>query len=173
MILGIITVVVIFIILPITIYVWLKKKNKQEDNDRIMLIDKTFSGWVQKYKSHNLIMPELNFDKYLDNRKGKTKYIRMKSGDYYITEFFEKDFNSQLKLRKYIETFGEKDGLNYFNNGFCLGLPKDKIIAVLGNPVDTRTEQLKTKTKQTLYYSHIKSNNFYVFDNDELVKIVI
>ena len=30
----------------------------------------------------------------------------------------------------------------------------------------------KNKNKETLYYSYTKSENFYVFDDDVLVKIV-
>lgn len=144
----------------------------KEEKKRKVDIDNSFQNWVDKYQQEKLTMPDLPHDKYLNVKDSKSKYTRMKNNSYYIDYFYNKDFNSQIYLRKLVSIFGEEDGKRYFKYGFELGLKKQDIVAVLGQPKYYKKEILKTKVKETLYYSSIKSENFYVFDDEILIKIV-
>ncbi len=169
--LGALMITIIFLFIVITpIVLFIKYKIKKEDKQRFVDIDISMELWKQVYQKENFKMPELTFDKYLDVKKSENKYIRMKKNTYHIDDFYEKDFNSHLRLREYCKVFGEVKGVEYFNNGFELGLTKTDIITILGQPKESKKEVLKTK--ETLYYSYIKSDNYYVFDDDILVKIV-
>jgi hypothetical protein len=163
----------ILIVLPfILVYLWIKKKSKQEEEKRKLDIDKSLENWESIYKKEKLKMSDLPHDKYLNVKDSKSKYTRMEKYTFFIDDFYQKDLDSKIYFRSLINVFGEDKGKQYFESGFELGLNKQDILTVLGKPKEWKKEILKTKTKETLYYSYTKSENFYVFDDDVLVKIV-
>lgn len=173
----IITLTLIIVVFTPIILV-IKYKLKKEEKQRKIDIDKSLSKWNDKFKEEGF---EEFFPKVL-NPYGLTKQdlgyrgresTRKNKGDISDFElFFKNNFEVLLLRKKYLDYFGKQKGLQYFENGFELGLGKQDILSVLGEPKDYKKEVLKTKVKETLYYSNIKSDNFYVFDDEVLVKIV-
>lgn len=168
---------IIIVFTPIVLFIRYKLKN--EEKQRKIGIDEVLSIWKEKFKIEGFdeFFPEVL--KPYDLTKGhlgnnsvrqSTRKSLANFSDFVL--FFDKHFNLLLLRKKYIEYFGEKNGIKYFENGFELGLNKQDILYVLGQPKDYKKETLKTKVKETLYYSYTKSDNFYVFDDEVLVKIV-
>ena len=90
-----------------------------------------------------------------------------------VEEFYKTIYNSEILKKELINKHGLEKANALICKNYAIGeTTKDDILSIRGYCRDTKVEQLKTKTKTTLYYGFDKSNDYYVFDNELLVKYV-
>lgn len=96
------------------------------------------------------------------------------------SNFEQERFDSRLKSA--IEMKGRYDflegkygidkALKMIKHEYWIGMSKDELIDCKGNPHKIEKEELKTKVKETYIYGNKNSGDYFVFENDAIVKIV-
>jgi hypothetical protein len=92
-------------------------------------------------------------------------------------EIIDKLYSTILKAEELKENLIKEHGVEkanaLINKKYVIGQTTiDDITSIRGVCLKVKTEQLKTKTKTTLYYGYTKNDDFYIFDGDVLVKFV-
>lgn len=74
---------------------------------------------------------------------------------------------------KYIHDKYDNDtAIKILNNNYWIGMTEEQLIDTRGVPTKVEKEELKTKTKTTYVYGNKNSGDYYIIENNQVVKIV-
>ena len=98
------------------------------------------------------------------------------NGKTYDKQKFENYVSQAINIKKHIDAiinkYGEEIGWKLLKQEYWVGMTKEQLVDANGEPTQTETEVLKTKTKETLIYGNKSSGDYFVFENGIATKIV-
>jgi hypothetical protein len=149
-------------------------------------VDKITSEQLGYYRSSNT---KISVDKEDLSNGNHDKIVGCEKIKQDINDYFnDEDFNfsnyltnqrnllldnkERILYNIYVTLFGEVSAYKLMKNELWIGMTKNELLMVKGNPTKIDIEHLKTKTKETYIYGNKNSGDYFVLENDSVTKIV-
>lgn len=90
----------------------------------------------------------------------------------HLQDVVVKNALAEKKKKELVNKYGEAVAVKILEGFHWIGMTKEMVLDLRGNPTKYESEQLKTKYKETLIYGTKSSGDYYVLEDGLVSKIV-